>query len=223
MKLSLIVLFSILTFSSLAQTELEKKYGVSVCECLSQKGVDNELSKNNFVECFKSSLAPYQELIKTESLRLYGDTSYLSGYRLGGELSKNTMVSLVNDCDTYFHLVDTLRYSPYNEMNKDSLQKSFAEMNQLEQKDVEFLVDRAHAAFILKKYEMALVDIQDILAQDSLNVRSIAIKAWIYELNKEYAASYKLYTQVAEITKNVSFKIFAELVKRKERELKKNS
>ncbi len=223
MKLSLIVLFSFLTFSALAQTELEKKYAVSVCECLSQKGKDNELSKNNFVECFKSSLAPYQELIKTESLRLYGDTSYLSGYRLGGELSKNTMVSLVNDCDTYFHLVDTVRYSPYNEMNKDSLQKSFTEMNQLEQKDVEFLVNRAHAAFILKKYEMALVDIQDILAQDSLNVRSIAIKAWIYELNKEYAASYKLYTQVAEITKNVSFKIFAELVKRKERELKKNS
>jgi tetratricopeptide (TPR) repeat protein len=224
MKIVFTFLIFFLSYSSFAQTELEKNYASDVCKCLTEKATNKDLTKDNFILCFKSALAPQEELIKVEALRLYGDTSYLSGYKLGEELSKKTMVSLVNDCDTYFHLVDTLRYSNYNQMDKDSLQKSFSEMNQSAEtpNDKNFLLNRANAAFILKKYPLALVDIHDVLSEDSLNVRAMIIKAWIYEINGEFAAAKTWFEKAAKITKNVSINIMVEVVKRKERETKQS-
>lgn len=218
-----LTLLCALTTAHAQDTELEKIYSKESCECVTQKGKENNLTQETLTECMTSVLAKNSKLVEQESMRQYGDTSYFSGYLLGAELNKKVMVSMVNDCDTYFHLFDTLRYVEIKMMNKDSVQNRLIALNQIPTSDttsIKHLIDRARTAFYLQKYTMALVDIHDVLQRDSSNVSAITIKAWIYELNKEYDAALVWYDKVISKTNSLGLKIIYEIVKRKAREEK---
>lgn len=213
-------------FTKAQTTELEKKYGEDACNCLTEKGAKNELNQENFMSCFQEAVTANKDLIEKEVMRLYGDTSYFSGLLFGQELNNKVLVDLINQCDTYYHLIDTLRYVAYKALNKDSLEKRMIVLNGETNSDslsnIKFLTERAHTAFILGKHQMALVDLHEILLKDTASPKAISMKAWIYELNKEYDASLIWCDKLLAINDHLSFKIIREMVKRKQRESKKD-
>lgn len=202
-----------------AQTELEKIYAKDACDCIQDLPKDDS-AKDSFVLCFQTALMKNEKLVTAECLRLYGDTTYESGYKLGTELTQKTMSNMIHSCDVYYHLMDSLRYSDYAVLNSDSVQQELNKINALavDERDAEFLKQRGLLQFQLKNYEESMKDVTEMLKTDPDNVTSLFLKGWIHEINGEYDKSIECYERMKELTGAATFNIFIELVKRKKRE-----
>lgn len=220
MKIAVLLICLFVISKSYSQTALEIKYAEGACDCIDSLKLNNNLNQENFSSCFQSALLINHDLVLQECQRIYGDTSYESGYKLGTDLTQKTMVEMVGKCESYFHLMDSLRYEDYKNLDHDSLAIVFKEMNQVatENQSETFLEKRALLSFHLKKYQSALADIDAVLQKNPANGQSIFLKGWIYEINGEYDAAKLMYDKVADISKNSSFLIFSEVVKRKKKE-----
>lgn len=220
MKFITLLICLSLSIPCFAQTELEIKYAKDACDCMNNLKVNNNFTQENFANCFETALQLNEDLVQEEILRIYGDTSYESGYQFGNELTRKIMIDMVAECTSYFHLMDSMRYEEYKNLDRDSLQAVYTEMIQADEDAIneKFLEKRALLAFHLKKYEHALVDISSVLEINPDNGQSIFLKGWIYDINGEYDAAKRMYDQVAEVTMSKTFLIFSEVVKRKKKE-----
>lgn len=206
--------------SGYAQTDLEKKFSEGSCNCIDSLAAKNNLSEETLFYCFENALRANRKLVEQESKRIYGDTSEESGHKLGGDLAKNAMLSLVGICKTYFYFMDSLRYEDYKNLDFDSLTLVFNEMSTvgIENQSEKFLEKRALLSFHLKKYESSLEDISAVLQINPENGQSIFLKGWINEIRGDYDTAKAMYDRVADITKNNSFLIFSEIARRKKNE-----
>lgn len=219
MKIAGLLICLFVISKSHSQTTLEKAYAADACNCIDSLKLSADVNQKDFAVCFQTALLKNHQLVLQESQRIYGDTSYESGFKLGTDLTKKTMIEMVGKCESYFHLMDSLRYEEYKTLDRDSLTIVLKEMNQagVENQNETFLEKRALLSFHLKKYESALIDIEAVLQKNPGNGQAIFLKGWIYEINGDYDAAKIMYDKVADITKNSSFLIFSEVVKRKKK------
>jgi tetratricopeptide (TPR) repeat protein len=217
MKSLLFILTVLSSLSARSQTDVDKIMERATCDCISKLLETQEKSGDSFNACYLKSLGKDTVLIKNECKRLYGDTSAEASYKFGKEFYQRKMVSLVYSCDTYFKMMDSIRYSQIYSIDKDSLRFSIASMNLTDSnaRDNNFFATRGMFYFALTDYANAEKDLNASLAIDSNTVQGIYFKAWILEIKKDYDGANRLYTYLATLTKTNEFNIFAAIANRK--------
>jgi len=215
---SIVFLFTVLfSIYARAQNQVDKIMEKATCDCISKLLETQTQNENSFNACCLKSIGRDTVLIKNECKRLHGDTTAETFYKFGSDFFKRNSVNLIYTCDTYFKMMDSIRYAQINSLNKDSVRASIASLNLTDSStwDKDFLVARGLFYFALADYKNAQKDLDASLAIDSNSVQAIFFKAWIFEIKKDYDSAIKLYAHVATLTKKNDFNIFAAIAKRK--------
>lgn len=215
MKIQFIVILLFVSLTISAQIELEKKFNQDICNCLDSKTKKNTINKTSFTECFQQGALINSEAIIKETISIYGDSTYESGYKLGQSLAQKAMLNLVSTCHSYFLLADALRYSKYETMDQDSLKTELARIqSSKEEVDTD---KKAELYFALKEYDKALEVVEAELVQDPESVKYLYLKGWIFEIMTRYDEAIDTYDQVAIKTGSNNFYIYSEVAKRKKK------
>jgi tetratricopeptide (TPR) repeat protein len=210
-------LFFLFIFTaSFGQSTLDKKYSNDVCACLdSLKG--HTLNEQNFTDCFQTAMQQNSVLILEEVKKKYGDTSEANGYKFGQELWNRVSVSLIYTCNTYYNLMDTLRYSALKGLNKDTIKATITTLNKTDLKkwNKDFYTERGVMYFQLADFDNALQDFDNAIKLDTNSLQSIYFKAWLLEIRRKYDEAINLYDRLFLLTRRNDFKIFAAIAGRK--------
>lgn len=193
----------------------------ATCDCISKILDTSAQNGSTFSACCVRSFGKDTVLIKNECKRIYGDTTAEAFSKFGSDFFKRNSVNLIYTCDTYFKMMDSIRYAQMNSINKDSVRASIASLNLTDPNtwDKDFLVTRGLFYFALADYTNAQKDLDAALAVDSNSVQGLFFKAWIFEIKKDYDSAIKLYAYLAALTKTNDFNIFAAIAKRKKSSL----
>lgn len=191
-----------------------------MCDCFSNL-LSQTAPKNTFNDCFLNSVGKDTILLKKECQKIYGDSTGESFYKMGTEFFKRNSVKLIYTCDNYFKILDSTRYDQINSLNKDSIRYALTIMNDTDSAtwNKDFLVGRGLYYFAVEDYNNALKDFDASLLIDPSTVQSLFFKAWVFEIKKNYDGAIELYSQLALITKNNDFNIYAAIAKRKKNSL----
>jgi tetratricopeptide (TPR) repeat protein len=214
MKTILFIASVLITTSTLGQDILDKYVSTAFCNCLSQTKKPTE---ENLSNCFQEAMKKHSDLLLKECMTKYKDTSYETGYKFGQELYARVSVSLIFTCKPYYKLIDTIRYSYLQGLNKDSVRTVILAMNKTDQKNwgKDFFTQRGVLYFQTNDLDSALKDFDSAIKLDQLALQSIYFKAWTLEINKNYDEAILLYSNLATMTKKNDFNIFAAIAKRK--------
>lgn len=217
MKIFILLLFLFSSSVLLGQSAFEIKYSKDVCNCLDSINNTEKLSQLNFENCFLKGIMDDSISLLQECFKIYGDTSYESGYKFGQDLIERTTINLVGQCKTYFIFVDSLRYEDYKNLNQDSLKLELEKLNNTEisKSNDEFYSNKALIFFEMKLYDSSLINIENALNLNSNNFQSLYLKAWINEIKGNFDVAIKLYDKVAELTQMKGYYIFSAVAKRK--------
>jgi hypothetical protein len=217
MRSFLILLASCYSLSAHSQSEIDRAMERATCNCISKLFDTQSDSRKSFNTCFLNSLGKDTVLMKNECKRLYGDTTEESSYKFGREFFERSSVRLVYTCDTYFKLMDSIRYQQMNSLNKDSVRNMITTMNSMDSsvRDKNFFATRGMFHFALADYTNGEKDLDAALAIDSTTVAALYFKAWLLEIRKDYEGANKLYTYLSTVTKTNEFNIYAAIADRK--------
>ena len=213
------VIFFFLIAQSIILTaqSLEEKYRQDVCICIDNYVAEGTVNKDNFLKCFEDALTLNKDSINSRVYAEYGDTSYISGYEFGQSFSRNAMVKLIQTCDSYFYLMDSLRDSSLKELDQDSLKRELMEMNKVDhiEKGVDYYAKRGLLYFQMKNYKDAITDLDMAITLSEEPIVSNFVKPWALEKLGNYEQAMELYMEFAVSTGNQNFMIFAAIAERK--------
>ena len=214
MKTLLFIITLLFSTPSFGQDSLDKKFSIDVCNCINQT---KNFTEADFLSCFQTAMEKNNELILKECKTLYNDTSYQTGYKFGQELYGRVSVSMVYSCKTYYNLMDTLRYSALQGLDKDSIKNEIQNMSKSDPKtwNKDFFTQRGVMYFQISDLDNALKDFDNAIKLDQYALQSIYFKAWTLELKKNYDEAFLLYSNLALLTKKNDFNIFAAIIKQK--------
>lgn len=215
-RLILSLLFAfLLNYSASSQTNLDSAYRNEVCKCIDSTII---LGPNNDIiaDCFELAVYKFEKEFTEEVLRLYGDTTEENAARLGTELAGRAAINLIGECDAYFYLMDSIRYTEFRNLDEDSLKNQLSKLNSPDRKETEgILSQKALLYFQLKSYDSTLVYSDAALNMNGNNTLCLFLKAWAKELKGDYDEAITLYNQVADMTKQQNYYIFSEIAKKK--------
>ncbi len=213
----LLLVLSTFSVKSYCQTDIDKFYSNSICNCYDSLKQIKAISNITFPLCFQKAIERNPLPFIEECLRIYGDTSEQIGYQFGKVFAERMSISLVNNCRPYFLITDSLRYEEYKYLNKDSLKKevSILESKYPGKREKSFFDNRGLLYFQMGLYNNALDDINIVLKEDPNNVKNIFTKAWINEIQGNFTEAILLYKQAADLSKIKGFEIFTEIATRK--------
>lgn len=208
------IFFSYPTFS---QDSLDAKLSKSVCICLDSVKALEDFTEDIFGECLQKNTQSFYNLLMEACMLKYGDTTKENSERFGVELMERISNNMVHNCDAYFIFIDSFRYKHYDNLNKDSLKKQLAVLNNTKdlEKDKYFYSNRISSFFHLKMYDSALKDIEIVLKEDISNIQALTTKAWINEIRGDYSQAITLYEKAAQLSNNKGLYTLIEVVKRK--------
>jgi hypothetical protein len=105
-----LLLFMALT-SSGQNDSLVKKINPIACDCFDEIKKTSGIHEDIFADCIAEAMEENSDLIRTECMKIYGDTSDESAYKLGQKIFESIKVDLVYDCYDYFVFMDSLSHS----------------------------------------------------------------------------------------------------------------
>jgi tetratricopeptide (TPR) repeat protein len=199
---------------SFGQDSLEKKVSSDVCNCIDHS---NTLTEKEFLNCFQAGITKNSDLFIKECIALYNDTTYETGYKFGQELFGRISVSMIYSCKSYYHLMDTLRYTELRGLNKDSIKNVILDMNKSDPQawNSAFFTERGVMYFQISELENALSDFNNAIRLDQNAIQSMYFKAWVLEIKGNYDEAFLLYSALAISIKKTEFNIFAAIAKQK--------
>jgi len=211
LQLIISILFASTTFG---QSVLDKNVSSDICKCISES---KKFIEKDFFNCFQKAMVKNSDLILKECKQLYNDTSYQTGYKFGQELYGRISVSMIYNCKPYYKLMDTLRSSALQGLDKSSVKASIIDMSKKDIKlwNADFFTQRGVMYFQIADLDNALKDFDNAIKLDQYSLQSIYFKAWSLEIKKNYDEAYILYSNLAKLTNKNEFNIFAAIVKQK--------
>lgn len=218
MKIILTAIFVLSLAITEAQSKLDKAVSEKICICVNQlKDWDEE----KFSQCFEKSIMDHEDLLLEEMNRLGLDSTEETGYKLGVEVYQRLSISLVYTCRSYGKLMDDLRFSPFKNINKDSVKAVIASVEKTTpaDKDQDFFTQRGLNYFLCDQHALALADFNSAIQLNKENFQGIFLKAWTLEKLKKYDEAILLYNEVAARTGKSEFKIFAAIAEQKKKGL----
>ncbi len=218
MRTLILIISVLITPNSFGQDTLEKIVSSDICNCISQT---KNLVEEDFLSCFQKAIEKNSDLILKECKALYNDTSDQTGNKFGKELYSRISVSMIYSCKPYYNLMDTLRYSALQGLDKDSINAAISNMSKSDTKtwSSDFFTQRGVLYFQISDLVNALKDFDNAIKLDQYALQSIYFKAWSLEINKNYDEAQFLYSNLATLTKKNDFNIFAAIVKKKKNSL----
>lgn len=211
---------SLSVISAKGQSITDQIMSKATCSCITNV-VKPQSDSTSLYECFMRNIGNDTVLIKKECLRIYGDTSGRSFYKLGNDFFERNSESLIFTCDDYFKLIDSTRYSQLDGLDKNTLHNTLKSLNTIDTKDQDnaFHIKRGMTYFGLQDYDNALIDFNSSLSVDSNRIEILFFKAWVLENQKKYDEAIKIYTNLASLANQKEFRIFAAIAKRKKNNL----
>ncbi|PQB05759.1 tetratricopeptide repeat protein [Aureitalea marina] len=205
-----LIIFFLVVTSQIYSQNLEEKFRDEVCKCLGKK-----FSKNvEDFQCFKPLVEKYAEEIDefvTEDDR--GIFHYPSDF-FEYFLYEYQQYYLEN-CGSYF---ESLKFA-YDEGIRISLQQvestSFEKLNRYIEEyefNSKFILERGILYLREDNYNSALADFDRLVREDSTDYRAMVLKAVSLEKMGEYNRSSQVYTDILNRSKDIRYKLFAELM-----------
>ncbi|MDP4263839.1 MAG: hypothetical protein Q8941_15030 [Bacteroidota bacterium] len=198
---------------------LAQKFSKTVCDCFGETRKQKGLSEDAFGECIAQVITQNNDQVMRECLRVYGDTSEESAYKLGKALFDKIKIGLVDDCYDFFILMDSLRYSAFTGLNEDSLKKELKWFDsKIKAPDSStFYTDRGILKLQLKDINGACHDLEKAVRLQEDNVAARLFRGWAMEMKKEYEKAISDFQYVAEVTDDPDYEMMVAIVKRKKR------
>lgn len=178
-----------------------------MCNCLSA-AISNkgELNDEKFDACWSNDSLLIKEVeqyfSQNDSLNLDDETAY----KFGKEYFEKNQIRFINECDAFYHFIDSARYNFLNEVMPikiniqiDSLTKEINE----KQNNSELFRLRGLNYFSLMKLKEAKEDFDKALSLPGANAQCLYFRGWIFEIwgrFDEAIADYKLAKESTGIT-----------------------
>ena len=214
--LALALLFSF-SISASAQTDLYTKVTEEACKRFDTTKIK---SFEAFESCFQKALHSNADLLIKVVLEKYNDTSYEAGYKFGKELMEKAIVEMIFSCNSYYKVIDSLRYEGLKNVDTTSITKLLSNMTKtsVNERNAEFFTKRGMYYFQLGKMDSASKDFDSAIQHDANALQPQFFKAWALELKGNYTEALRLYENVAKFTGDNKFLMFAAIAKRKQAE-----
>lgn len=213
-----IILSFLLNFVS-GQDLVDRLVYKSLCDCMPHI---LEISKDSetMIECMVKSIGKDSIELQNELEKKYGVQAEEMFFQLGQQYFTSNSVELIDSCDTYFHIMDTMRLLNFQAYNKDSLIDVLNKFNKTDDyyKDTSFYYHRGICYFSLGEYANALSDLS-LSSDNAKNITKMSIIALATEFNKEYDRAISMYNNLFLLTNINEYKIFAAIAKRKKNRL----
>jgi tetratricopeptide (TPR) repeat protein len=160
-------------------------------------------------------------LQKELAIKYPDSVTYEKSYEYGQALGRKLDTALVYCCDIYFKLTDSLRFSGFNSMNKDSLKTELQKLNGPGLPKAEKVLEKKAALnFILGNYKDANTYAEEVLNYKPDHLYALVYKSYFLELEKKYDEALVLYSNLAKMTGQGNYLVWVAIVSRKKRELK---
>jgi tetratricopeptide (TPR) repeat protein len=216
MKIIVLILFC---STAVGQTQLEAKLSKEICSCLSNEKEVKEYKADIFSKCFfKAATNHYSEML-AECQKVYGDSSYESGKKMGKTLADKLSTLMVESCDIYYSLLKNRRESDLSKIMEanNSASAVIDSLNQIPEAEhgYIFFKTRAFAWFRQRNFEKSIKDFENAVKLDSSDYSTLYMRAWAYELSEQFDIAIKYYEALSKKMKVNLFDIFAAMVRRK--------
>lgn len=194
---------------------LVKQFEPVICKCLDSLHKKKALGEDALVTCMEIAFVSNTKGLVNETMRLFGDTTEQSGFKAGQLIGKRVSVTLVASCPMYVTLMDSMRFSGFKKLSRDTLLQALRKFDAVaeNQRNADYYDQKGTLYFALRDYEKAAVQIDKALAQDPANIHAMLMKAWLKELKQQYAEALTLYQAVANASGDDSFEVMAEMMK----------
>jgi len=204
----------------MGQSTIDNIVSKATCSCIANF-LNPETDTTSFYKCFIANIGKDTILIKRECIKIYGDSTNKSFHRLASDFFDRNSETLIFTCDAFFKLIDSTRYSQISGLSKDELSSTLESLNKTDtgKQDISFHIKRGMTYFGLQNYDSSVADFDIALSINSNINELLFFKAWAFENQKKYDEAIKLYTDLASLTKNNEYKIFAAIAKRKKNNL----
>ena len=218
MKILILILICSTAFG---QSKLETNLSKEICSCLSNEKGLKQFSSEIFSDCFFKAARKYYSEIKTECVKLYGDTSSENARKMGKKLQDDLSVFMIDNCEIYYSLRTAKRQSELlkiTSLNKDSLNKIIDSLGNITENrhDYSFFQKRASTLFRLANYDQAINDFDKAVKLDESDYSSLGMKAWAYELIGKYELAIKCYDILSKKMQVSLFSIYSAMARRKQ-------
>lgn len=215
-----IFLLLVSALQSQAQSDtLVKQVAAASCDCFGDSRNTKDLSEDAFTECIAFPLMENNELVMQECLRIYGDTTEETLYKFGKAVFNKIKITLVDECDDYFILMDSLRYSALTNLNEDSLQRELKWFNSKSKApdSSTFFTDRGILKLQLRDTSGAYYDLERAVRLKEDNIPARLFRGWALEMKKQYDKAANDFQYVADNTGDANYALLVAIVKRKRR------
>jgi tetratricopeptide (TPR) repeat protein len=189
----------------------------TVCDCFEGVRTSGTINEDAFGDCIAGAMEEKNDMVMQECMKVYGDTTEASAYKLGQKLFDDIKVDLVYECYDYFSFMDSLRYSALTGLNEDSLKKELKWFNRTSKApdSSTFYTDRGVLKLQLKDINGAYYDLDKAVRLKDNNVSAHLFRGWVLEIKKEFSTSIKDYQYVADATGDSNYKMIVAIVDRK--------
>jgi tetratricopeptide (TPR) repeat protein len=207
---------------SMAQS-LEQTMAKDACDCydFSSSKKDKDSFMNEFINtCFKMSFFKFKDDIQ-KTFGISDSTDYSSGYDLGKKIAPKILHYLVMDCDKFYHLFDSLRWSGRENIDRDSVKKdlgTYKELIKERQTNREIYFSRGFAYFQLGKYNRAKEDFKKSIQMDGTFGLPYLYLGLTKELKGDLRGAKVDYQKSLDLTGIQEISLLISIVERKERE-----
>jgi len=214
-----LLIFSLISSTSIAQTPIENRLGSEICNCLSNERGIKEFTTETYLKCFEIAARNNNKLLQNTAFEKYGDSSYASGNKLGKLLFNDISVLLVNQCDKYYTLRKAKRLSDLNKittLNRDSLHNIIDSLNKVSEifQDYFFFQKRASTLFRLKNFKQSISDFDKAIILNSSDISSLAMGAWACEITGQLDKAIDLYKKLTNINSTNIFLVYLTMAQR---------
>ncbi len=214
MKIVLLAIILLLSFTTYAQDSLLKVITTHVCQCMEKQDMKiNQIFNECIDEFALSNPEVIEKLIKERSLGNSQEDMYSVGRKFGEILS----IELMYNCPAYYRAFDSLRNVGLNQFNKDTVQLEIALLNNIDstKRDNTFYTKRGVLYVKAHEFDLALKDFETAVRLNQATGETLYFKAWMHEKKKEYDKALALYDTMISQSGIAAFKIAAAYVKKK--------
>ncbi|MDB5229959.1 MAG: tetratricopeptide repeat protein [Chitinophagaceae bacterium] len=212
MKQLLFITCLCISINTFSQDSLVNLCSKKLCDYIHASSLQSE---DPFLGYFSDLVKANQSLVVTGAISLYHDSSGKRNDEFVDLVKRKTIIRLIETCDSFYVIFDSLRYAEMRQLSHDELMKEVRKTARTPTGS--FYTRRALYYFALGELDTALTDLDMALALGS-NPRTYFYKAWIMEAKGDYKSALALYNRSLAESGEEDDAMYIALIKRKMKE-----
>lgn len=215
-KLGTLLIILICSHNSFSQQNATlAKLSAEFCDCVNNS---NAVGDKIIRECTASFMRgpSFQEYV-SDSIITPGDTAKLNGYEAGQKLWLKIQSKLVYECDRFFIIADSLKYSGWAKRDTAEARKKLTDVDKRLQTDSSGAAYLTKAALHLQLLELdeSAEAIKQFVQKSPSHPGGFLYSGMIHELKGDYARAVSDYKKVKDLTGKQEVELFIAIAERK--------